>query len=208
MSDTAPALADALDIPIDPPVSVKGVEYAQATLREPTLAQVRDAHAKLDDAVMPSVGAQREYELTFFAAVSRLPRPVVDALPVRAIRWGVDYLTAFVTAPLPDAPADVEDQFTLALDPPVRANGGEIGEVELREPRGGELRAAEALMGPQTPPLPGAVRKYQIRLIQEVSGLNALAVGQLPIRAAREAVRYLENFERSVPATGKSLASA
>ena len=140
--------------------------------------------------------------------MSRLPRDVVDALPVRAIRQGVDYLTGFLTAPLPDAPADVEDRLTLELDPPLRANGGEISEIELREPRGGELRAAEALMGPQTPPLPGAVRKYQLRLIQEVSGLNALAVGQLPIRVSREAVRYLENFERSVPATGKISASA
>ena len=203
MDKDAVALADSLEIELDPVVVVNKIEYPAVKLREPTISQVQRAHAKLDDATQPSIGSQREYQLAFVHEVSRLPVPVVDQLPVRVLNEACDYLEAFVRVDLPELPENPPDQHVVELDTPILANGGEVARVELREPRGGELNKAEALLGRQTPPLPGNVRRYQMRLIQDVSGLNALAVGQLPIRKSREAVRYMELFVNSAPATGK-----
>ncbi len=204
MDEAAAPLPDTLEIALDPPVVVNKVEYARIALREPTLNQVQTAQAKLDDPSYSSPGAMRDYALTFVAVVSRLPRAVVDEMPVRALDQALDYLQAFVTADLPAAPEGMPDQYVVELDPPIVANGGEVTKLDLREPRGGELNRAEALLGRGAMPLPGAVRRYQARLIQEVSGVNALAVGQLPIRKSREAMRYLEGFVNSAPATGKT----
>ena len=192
-----------LTIALDPPVVVNKVEFAEIVLREPTLSQVRDAHMKIDDAVSPSPGSMRDYELTFVAGVSGKGRPIVEELPVRALRAAVIYLERWIGAELPDAPGENETDLVIALDPPLRSNGGEVHELVLREPKAGELRKAEDLLGKQASPLPGPVRKYQAKLIEQVTGLGPLVVGQLPISKSKEAMRFLEGFEKSAQETGR-----
>ena len=204
MDDTsADEIPETLVITLDPPIEVNKALFAELSLREPTLSQVRDAHMKLDDAGLPSIGAQREYELAFVAAVSGKPRIVVDALPVRVLREAVGYLESWVKAPLLDVADEIETRLTVELSPPLKGpSGGEVHELVLREPTGGEMRKAEDLLGKQSVPLPGPVRRYQARLIELVAGVSPWVVGQLPISKSKEAIRFLEGFERSAQATG------
>ena len=199
------AIPDTLILTLTPPVDIGGATCREVRLQEPTLVQIQRAHEKLDNAGMSSVRAQRAYELTLLQHVSKLSPAVIDALPARKIREGIQYLERFVTCDLPAQEwdgEDIPDEVIVPLDAPLTANGLEVSELALREPTGGELAKAEALLGSAMPPLPGPIRAYHLRLICEVTGLKPGHIGQVPIRKAREAVRYLEGFERSVPTTG------
>jgi len=193
---------DFLTLVLDPPVSVNGAQLSEITVKPPTLGQVRDAQMKLDDALDPTRGSMREYQLTFVQLNSGKGRLLIDALPTSAVRRAVEFLEAYVVAPLPDLDQNAETaRLVLTLDAPLRTNsGGEVHEIELREPTGGEMRKAEELIDKRWSP--GPVRRYQARLIELVSGLPATVVAQLPIGKAREAIRFLEHFEDSARQIG------
>lgn len=200
--DEEQVLPDFLTLVLDPPVSVNGAQLGEITLKPPTLGQVRDAQMKLDDALDPTRGSMREYQLTFVQLNSAKGRLLVDALPMSAVRRGIEFLEAYVVAPLPDLDQNADpSRLVLTLDAPLRTNsGGEVYEIELREPTGGEMRKAEELIDKRWSP--GPVRRYQARLIELVSGLPSTVIAQLPIGKAREAIRFLEHFEDSARQIG------
>ena len=202
MDEEQPPLPDFLTLILDPPVDVNGVQLSEIKLKPPTLGQVRDAQMKLDDALDPTRGAMREYQLTFVQLNSGKGRALIDALPMSAVRRAIEFLEAFIVTPLPDLAEDAEtSRLVIQLDAPLRTNnGGEVHEIELREPTGGEMRKAEELIDKQY--RPGPIRRYQARLIELVSGLPAIVIAQLPIGKAREAIRFLEHFEDSARQTG------
>ena len=195
MDETQTTPEPTLTISLDPPVEVNGVRLAELTLREPTLGQIRDAQMKLDDIAQPTVGAQREYELTLLQLNSGKGRALIDALPARVTRRGCDYLKSWLTVPPPGSEDPDVPTLIVTLDAPLKAaNGGEVHEITLREPNGGELRSAEGLIG--KPATPGSIRRYQARLIELVADLPALVVAQIPITKAAEAITFIEGFER------------
>lgn len=200
--DEEPSLPDFLTLVLDPPVDVNGVQLSEITIKPPTLGQVRDAQMKLDDAIEPTRGSVREYQLTFVQLNSVKARALVDALPMSAVRHAIEFLEGYIIAPLPELDSDAEpSRLVITLDTPLRTNsGGEVHEIELREPTGGEMRKAEELIDKRWSP--GPVRRYQARLIELVSGLPPAVIAQMPFGKAREAIRFLEHFEDSARQTG------
>lgn len=193
-------LPDTLTITLDPPLVYGQATIAELVLREPNLSNVAKAHGKLDHPMMPSPGAEREYKLTFISEVTGKPREAMSDLRASTIRQAVDYLEAFVACRLDEPKPDGED-LVLEFDPPLRDKVGTVDSITLTEPTGRALLEAEKLLGAQPSPLPGALRRYQSKLIELCGKASPMVAGQVPFRQARLALMFLENFERSAPAT-------
>ena len=87
---------------------------------------------------------------------------------------------------------DPPDTMTITLDPPVAYRGGEIAQLDLREPKAREVREAEREYSTEAP-WAGAMA-YELRLIGMVTGLNQMALDALPIGATNYASTFLQEF--------------
>ncbi|HVB67982.1 MAG TPA: phage tail assembly protein [Acetobacteraceae bacterium] len=102
MDDEANAeLPPTLDIPIEPPLKLKGAEYAVLSLREPQAIEVQKAETHLRQ---PSMDKMRAYQINLVAQVSGLPEPVVGCLRISTLRTAMDYLEGFIKGSRPTIP--------------------------------------------------------------------------------------------------------
>ncbi|AOX16920.1 phage tail assembly protein [Kozakia baliensis] len=87
-----------LIIPLAEPITVKGANYTELTLKEPTGRAVLDAEKHLKGS---SIGPSdlRLYSFTLVAAVSGVPFEVLrDNFPISVINEGTRYLQGFIEA--------------------------------------------------------------------------------------------------------------
>ncbi|HET6606746.1 MAG TPA: phage tail assembly protein [Rhodopila sp.] len=89
---------------------------------------------------------------------------------------------------------NLEKTTTIFLDDPIKFNGGEYSQLELREHTIGEWKKAETHRTATT---------HFIQLISSVSGWPVPAVEQLPQSKFDEAVLFLQGFMKRGPATGE-----
>ncbi len=95
-----------------------------------------------------------------------------------------------------------EPNLTLTFDPPLKAGHLACSEMQLREPTGGEVRAAEMLLRPGV--MPDTIRQYQLSLISKVSGVPQALIDQMPITRVLEAAEYLQRFVNASQSTSQS----
>lgn len=91
-----------LIIPLDDPISVKGANYTELTLKEPTGRVVLDAEKHIKgSAIGPS--DLRMYSFTLVAGVSGVPFDVLrDHFPISVINEATRYIQGFIEAGEPD----------------------------------------------------------------------------------------------------------
>jgi hypothetical protein len=94
--DDAEAPPQAVDIPINPPISFAGSTYAELPIREPLASEIRKARQLVRGA--GSLFESRRAQMSLLASVSGLPQPVIDALPIRVCNRGGRVLSRFTTA--------------------------------------------------------------------------------------------------------------
>ena len=186
-------LPDSYDMPLDPPVVVKGVTYDVLHLQEPRAQQVRQAEQKLDANL--SEASITDYYIALIQSVAKVPPVVVEALSVRQFGEAYGFLERFIA----DNPyGDIEqedvppDTFEMPLDPPLAWNGGEIHALTLREPTTGELRRARGFKRAGITPY--SERTYGMELLTMVTGVNAAVIHGLRIRDYTRASRHLALF--------------
>lgn len=97
-ADLLQAVADypaSLSIPLVPPVTFDGREYAEITLREPTAEEVRQAEEQLRvGAMLPH--AQRNYKIHLVQRASGAPLAVVSKMGVGRLEAAMAYLNLFL----------------------------------------------------------------------------------------------------------------
>ena len=94
--EQGPPPLEALSIEIDPPIKFMGVSYSEINLREPLASEVRKARQ-----MMRSPGnlfESRRAQMSLITAVSELPAPVIDALPIRRLNEAGRVLSRFTIA--------------------------------------------------------------------------------------------------------------
>lgn len=89
----------------------------------------------------------------------------------------------------------------IELESEIEHNGIRITEVVLHEPTAVEVMRAEIELKNMTPE---TIRRYQIRLVSEVSKHKVPLIERLPIQKLNEASRYLQAFVEAGPETGES----
>ena len=97
--DEAEPPPEATTLAIEPPIKFTGVSYAELDLREPLASEIRKARA-----LMRTVGSlfeSRRAQMALVTAVSGLPAPVIDALPIRTLNEAARLLGRFITAGRP-----------------------------------------------------------------------------------------------------------
>ena len=209
MSDGVDAAgeADTLVIPLDPPITVKGGEWAQITLVEPRAQQVRLAEKELDERL--SEASHTAYQMELVRAVAGVPKAVVEALRVRQLGEAYNFLAGFMDDPYEDidqaneAPPDTLD---LPIEPPLTWNKGSYPSLPLREPTAEELRKARGFM--RSGVTPYTHRSYQMELLQMVTGFNPAIIHGLRIRTLTEASRHLALFIAAGRRAGKASRSS
>lgn len=90
----------------------------------------------------------------------------------------------------------------LDLDPPIEANGRSYASLHLEEPTARMVERAEAELAAGV--TVHALRKYQIALVSQASGLPRAVVEQMRISQVREAADFLSAFIGGGPATGET----
>ena len=90
---------EATTLPIDPPLAFNGVSYAELDLREPLASEIRKARQLVR--TPGSLFESRRAQMALVTAVSGLPAPVIDALPISRLNEAARLLSRFITAGRP-----------------------------------------------------------------------------------------------------------
>ena len=96
--DDAPP-PEATTLAIDPPLTFNGVSYADLDVREPLASEIRRARALMRTA--GSLFESRRAQMALVTAVSGLPAPVIDGLPIRLLNQAARILGRFIAAGRP-----------------------------------------------------------------------------------------------------------
>lgn len=96
-------------------------------------------------------------------------------------------------SPAPGSPTPASK--VIAFDPPLQHEGAKVAEITLREPRAGDLLAAEKLAD-ATPGAPGE-RARDALLIAKVAGIDPGFIADMPASKRRAAMTFLEAFSRA-----------
>jgi hypothetical protein len=83
-----------LELEMAEPIDHGGKTYSSVVLREPKAREVQQALAMLGTSATPD--SMFKYNTTLMAAVSGLPRQVVEQLPIRQFSEGARYLESFL----------------------------------------------------------------------------------------------------------------
>lgn len=100
------------------------------------------------------------------------------------------------------APAEPQRTFDLDIDPPVEVNGRTYASLHLEEPTARMVERAEAELAAAV--TVHTMRKYQIALVSQASGLPRAAIEQMRISQVREAADFLSSFIGGGPPTGET----
>ncbi len=199
--------AGTMVISLDPPVSYKGGELVEISLREPTVKQVREAEKEFSgDAPWSATTA---YELNLVGQVAKIKeQAALDALPIGVVNVAASFLAEFVDEGKPsdgddptEEPPPTPDECSLAIEPPLKFLGNEYHEIVIREPLASELRKSRSLTRGV-----GSIfemRRSGIMLVAAVSGLPQPVIEALPIRVFHRATRLCNRFTRAGRKTGK-----
>jgi hypothetical protein len=90
---------EAGSLPIEPPIKFAGVTYSDLDLREPLASEIRNARQLMRSS--GSLFESRRAQMQLVTAVSGLPAPVVDALPIRQLNQAARILGRFSIAGRP-----------------------------------------------------------------------------------------------------------
>jgi hypothetical protein len=82
-----------LTLPINPPLTEKGITYDTLSLQEPTTGHIRRAQSQL----RRGVGAQtlRAYQIWLVSFVAEIPYDVAKRFPISTLNRAVSYLSGF-----------------------------------------------------------------------------------------------------------------
>lgn len=202
---------DTLTIVLDPPLQADGGVLTELVLREPRAREVRAAEQQLDQALSPA--SFMVYRTMLIAAVAGVKPEVAARLPIRVINRAMAYIDEFVSPERPvaeDEAAGDPDPWgeslaatiSIAVEPPVRFTGIDYASIDLREPSGGEVRAARTHLSGKGNPLFN-MRRMQMHLVQVTSGLPMPVVEGLRVTLLEEASAWLGRFIDTGPKTGK-----
>lgn len=188
-------------IELSPPVEHDGKKIERLVLREPRAIHVQIADAEIAKDVNAFTSRRRDIKL--ISLVARVDEAVVRALPVGTLNELTGYQQQFVEAPAAtDYAAERPNRLTLDLEPPVVFGPNTYTELDLSEPKTGDVERAEReLRGGLNSE---TLRKYQIVLVSKASGLGADVIQSLPIRKLDEASRYLQGFINPGRQTGET----
>ena len=179
------------------PIAHAGGEILDIKLREPTVAEMRDAERKLTD-YTPEVIT--DYQVALVMTVSGLEEAAINVLPVSAMRKANTYLFAFGVRPKNDV--DPAEELDLDLPEAIVSSGITYATLELTEPTVGmRRRAITALRSGNTP---GNLRQYDIILTAEASGVPFAVIEQVPVSIVNRAAAYLQGFMQGGPETGSA----
>ena len=81
---------------IHPPLKFAGVSYSELDLREPLASELRNARKLMRTA--GNLWESRRSQMALVTAVSGLPAPVIDALPIRQLNQAARVLGRFIVA--------------------------------------------------------------------------------------------------------------
>lgn len=100
------------------------------------------------------------------------------------------------------APAEPPRTLDIAIDPPIVINDKTYDILHLQEPTAFQVEDAEKEMASGMTVY--TLRKYQIKLVANVSGIPAPIVQRIPISKVIEAFNFLQPFTSSGPPTGET----
>ena len=92
----ADEIQDELNIDLDPPITFNGGSFDRLTLTEPVGKDVQKAESTLKSGV--NVESLRAYQIMLITLVSKLPRGVIEQLPIRKLNEASRYLQSFIEA--------------------------------------------------------------------------------------------------------------
>lgn len=199
--------AGTMIINLDPPVSFRGGELVEISLREPTVKQVREAEKEYSgDAPWSATTA---YEMNLIGQVAKIKeQAALDALPIGVVNVAAAFLAEFVDEGKPadgddpiEEPVPTADECSLTINPPLKFLATEYHELLMREPLASELRKSRSLARGV-----GSIfemRRAGIMLVSAVSGLPQPVIEALPIRVFHRATRLCNRFTRAGRKTGK-----
>ena len=90
------AAPEAVTLPIEPPLKFAGLTYGDLDLREPLASEIRAARQLMRTS--GSLFESRRAQMALVTAVSGLPAPVIDALPIRQLNAASRILGRFTSA--------------------------------------------------------------------------------------------------------------
>ena len=87
---------EATTLAIEPPLKFAGASYGDLDLREPLASELRNARLLMRSA--GNLFESRRAQMALVTAVSGLPAPVIDALPIRQLNEAARILGRFIVA--------------------------------------------------------------------------------------------------------------
>ena len=92
-------------------------------------------------------------------------------------------------------------EYIIQLDTPISKGGDECTSLTLREPKGIHVRRAEQELKETSVE---SMRRYQFRLVSEVSGVKVTLIEEMPVSVVNRAASYLQSFVQADLETGES----
>jgi hypothetical protein len=90
----------------------------------------------------------------------------------------------------------------IEIDPPIEWNGKTYSVLHLEEPTGQQIERAEAELAVSVNV--HTLRKYQLAVISQASGMPRQAVEKMRISQIKQAADFLTSFTSSGPETGEN----
>lgn len=171
------------------PLEHEGVKVESITLVEPLGAQVLDAEkARIGD---PGEHSERVRDTVLIAKVAGITEDLVRRIPASQFREAAKFLNGFVETPARGEP-NLTPEFVVELDKRIEMNGRIVTALELREPRSGEVEAAQRKLGSSY--TTASIRECQFHLVCLITEHPRFIIDRVPIGKLNQASRYLLGF--------------